>query len=138
MKTIAVLFAIFLSTAALAQENSTGKITVEVTNVQGDEGKVMFALYTQDSFMKTEPGYSRIGEIKEGKATVEFTDIPADTYGIICYHDKNNNDQIDFGSNGIPVESYGVSNNPYAFGPPQWEEAKFEFDGKERQIEIRF
>lgn len=138
MKTLAVLFAILMSSLAMGQENSAGKISVSVNNVQSNEGKVMFGLYTSDTFMKTKPDYGRIGQIENGKASVTFDSIPPGTYAIICYHDKNDNNQIDFDQSGIPVESYGVSNNPFAYGPPQWEEAKFNFEGGEQTMEIRF
>lgn len=138
MKTLAVLFAIFMSSLAMGQENSAGSISVNVENVQSNEGKVMVGLYTSDTFMKAKPDYGRIGKIENGQASVTFDSIPPGTYAIICFHDKNDNDHIDFDESGMPAENYGLSNNPYAYGPPQWEEAKFSYDGGEKAIEIRF
>ncbi len=34
--------------------------------------------------------------------------------------------KMDFEANGMPKESYGVSNNKMLMGPPTWQESKFE------------
>ena len=65
-------------------------------------------------------------KILDGKASVTFKNVEPGEYGVIGYHDKNNNDRIDMASSGMLTESYGVSNNPMNFGLPQWTEAKFE------------
>ena len=46
---------------------------------------------------------------------------------------------MDFESNGIPKENYGVSNNQMnLYGPPLWEDAKFEFDGSDKALQLQF
>ncbi|SFC13425.1 Uncharacterized conserved protein, DUF2141 family [Zunongwangia mangrovi] len=142
MRTLAIIFALFISgLAAKAQEtakDSTGTISVEILNVTSDNGKIVYGIYTKDSFMK-KPNFSKTAKIEDGKSVVTFTDIPAGEYAVICFHDKNDNDKMDFETNGMPQEDYGVSNNKLnPFGPPVWNDGKFNFDGDEEKISIRF
>lgn len=142
MRILAIIFALFISgLAAKAQEtakDSTGTISVEIVNVTSDNGKIVYGIYTKDSFMK-KPTFSKTAKIKDGKSVVTFTDIPAGEYAVICFHDKNDNDKMDFETNGMPQEDYGVSNNKVnPFGPPVWNDGKFNFDGDEEKISIRF
>ncbi|MCF8413904.1 MAG: DUF2141 domain-containing protein, partial [Melioribacteraceae bacterium] len=49
-------------------------------------------------------------------------------YAIKCYHDVNENRELDTNFFGIPSEDYGFSNNaPATFGPPSFEQAAFKF-----------
>ena len=138
MKTIAVLVAMFLGALMHGQSEKSGNIHATVPNVTGTEGSVKFGLYSEETFMKSEPDFSAEGEIKEGKASVTFKNVPEGTYAILVMHDKNNNNQMDFDTNGMPLENYGSSGNSMPYGPPVWEESKFNFDGTEKEMEIRF
>ncbi len=138
MKTIAVLIAMFLGSLLHGQTESSGNITATVTNVSGNEGKVRFGLYSADTFMKTAPEFSVDAKIEDGKAIANFESVPAGTYAVLVMHDKNENGKMDFDANGMPQESYGSSGNAMPYGPPVWEESKFEFSGKPIDLEIRF
>mgnify|MGYP005828239353 FL=1 len=139
MKTIAILFSLFLCQIAFAQTDTTGNIVVSVENLSSEEGKVYFALFNEDNFLKKAPIQGEVSEIKEGVAQITFSEVPSGTYAVTAYHDKNGNQQMDFESNGIPKENYGVSNNQMnLYGPPLWEDAKFEFDGSEKNLKLQF
>ncbi|MBZ9731275.1 DUF2141 domain-containing protein [Salegentibacter sp. JZCK2] len=139
MKTIAILFSLFLSNLAFGQMEETGSIKVSVDNISSEEGKVYFALFNEDNFLKKAPIQVETSEIKKGLAVVTFTEVPTGTYAITAYHDKNGNQKMDFDANGMPTEDYGVSNNEMnLYGPPLWEDAKFEFDGKKKELILRF
>ncbi|QTE23517.1 DUF2141 domain-containing protein [Polaribacter cellanae] len=113
------------------------KITVTINNITSDKGKVGFALFNKDNFMKT-PIQGKESKIKDGKTTVVFENVPSGEYAITCYHDKNNNGKMDFKSNGMPLEDYGASNNVMAFAPPTFEGAKFMLKDKDLKLEIKF
>ena len=138
MKTIAVVIALLVSSIALGQDLKKGSIKVNVPNVHGTEGNVAFGLYTENTFMKNKPDYGVVAEIKDGTATAVFNEIPEGTYALIVMHDANGNKQMDFENNGMPKEEYGTSGTINLYGPPQWEESKFDFDGTEKSMEIRF
>ncbi|UBZ06089.1 DUF2141 domain-containing protein [Salegentibacter mishustinae] len=139
MKTIAILFSLFLCQIAFAQTETTGNIVVSVENLSSEEGKVYFALFNEDNFLKKASIQGEVSEIKEGVAQITFSEVPSGTYAVTAYHDKNGNQQMDFESNGIPKENYGVSNNQMnLYGPPLWEDAKFEFDGSDKALQLQF
>lgn len=138
MKTIAVLAAMLLGSLIHAQTGKTGNITATVPNVSGTEGNVRFGLYSAETFMKSAPEFSVDAEIIDGKAIANFESVPAGTYAVLVMHDKNGNGKMDFDANGMPQESYGSSGNTMPYGPPLWEESKFEFNGERKDLEIRF
>lgn len=126
---------LYAMSSTIKQEEIT--ITVKVVNVSSDTGKVGFALYDKNSFMTTPLQSSNI-EIKEGISEVKFVNILPGEYAVVCYHDKNNNGKMDFTTNGMPLEDYGASNNVMNFGPPTFENAKFNVSDKNVYLEIKF
>ncbi|UZO80346.1 DUF2141 domain-containing protein [Aquimarina sp. ERC-38] len=131
------LIAFTLQFTTNAQNASGTTITVTIPNVTSSEGTVQVGLYDEQTFMKAAPIQGEIKKIENGKVTVTFEDVAPGTYAISCYHDKNNNNQMDFEPTGMPKESYGISNNPMSYGPPNWSEAKFEVSGDPITMEIR-
>lgn len=136
MKTGLMLLLFLFNTIIYSQEQGT-TIKVSVNNIAGTEGTVQFGLYTQETFMVAPPLQSAEGTIEEGKTTVTFNNIKPGNYAVLCYYDKNDNKQMDFDTNGMPLESYGSSNNNMAMGPPQWEDSKFEVQQDPIILEIR-
>lgn len=131
---LVVLFSIITSSITAQKQ----KITVTVVNASSDEGKIGFSLYDKDNFMRT-PIQGKEGKIIEGKSTIAFENVPEGEYAIICFHDKNNNDKMDFSPNRMPLEEYGASNNvlnPY--GPPTYDNAKFVVSDKNVSLTIKF
>ncbi|TBW28930.1 DUF2141 domain-containing protein [Gramella sp. KN1008] len=117
MKTIALLLAMFVASLMYGQDEASGRISATVNNVSGTQGEVLFALYTEDNFMKKEPNFSAMSKITDGIATVVFENVPEGTYALVVMHDKNSNKQMDFDPNGMPKEDYGTSGNTMSFGP---------------------
>ncbi len=133
MKSLATFFFILvLSAFAKAQENDTTStnysITITVENARTDDGKLLISLNTKDQFMKAAPMQSTTSTLENGVATITFNDVPAGAYAVMVLHDLNGNMQMDFEASGMPKESWGLSNNPAAFGPPTWDDARFVVD----------
>ena len=63
------------------------------------------------------------------EARIQFTDLPAGTYGISVFHDANANGKLDLFL-GIPREGYGFSRNP-PFRPraPRFNEVEMAVSG---------
>lgn len=138
MKTIAVLIALLLSQLFYAQTDTSPEIVVSVENIKNDNGKIIFGIYSENTFLKAAPEFGAQSEIVDGVASVTFKDLPPGTYAISCFHDKNGNSQMDFEPTGMPLEPYGVSNNKIDYyGPPQWTDAKFELEDKSINMTIR-
>ena len=138
MKTIVFLLAMIAGSFAYAQNATTSELTVSVNNVRNNDGSVLFALYSEENFMK-KPLFSLKSEIKDGMASANFKELPKGTYAVIVMHDENGNQRMDFQPSGMPDEDYGTSNNAVTYGPPSWNDSKFEFSAaKPEHMEIRF
>lgn len=113
-------------------------LTVQVHNIASNKGKVIFGLYnSEDNFNQRISFASSISEISANKTEVIFEQIPPGIYAVICFHDENENNQMDF-DNFMPLEDFGASNNPRTFGPPQFQASKFEIGISPLTIEIMF
>ncbi len=137
MKILATVLTAVMVFSASITSTKKQSITATVVNVSTDSGKVSFALYDKENFMKL-PLQSKNGKIVNGKSTVTFENIAPGDYAIICFHDKNDNDTMDFQSNGMPMEDYGATNNVMNFGPPRYDDAKFTVTDKDVNFEIKF
>ncbi len=142
MKTILITIALsissfFLSAQTETETPTTGTtITVNVP-INSTKGNVIFGLYDEATFMKSEPLQGLEADIVDGKATVTFTNVTPGIYAVSLFHDKNENKRMDFEPNGMPKEMYGVSNNIMSFGPPMWSDAKFEVGSEAITLDIR-
>ena len=136
MKAIVTMIAIIFTLSIYAQKDGV-TLTVTVENVPNDNGKVSLGLYDAATFMTAAPIESISGKTTERTVTFTLENVKAGLYGITCFHDENDNDRMDFEANGMPKESYGVSNNQMSFGPPLWDDAKFEVTDEDLAITIR-
>ena len=133
---VSILVVVIISiTNIITAQNKT--ITATVLNISSDKGMVKFALYNKTNF-RLKPLQSEIGNIENGKTTITFNEVAGGEYAIVCYHDKNSNDKMDFQPNGMPLEAYGASNNVMNFGPPRFDDAKFTVVDKNVSLEIKF
>jgi uncharacterized protein (DUF2141 family) len=142
MKIFTAIFAfvvVFQSSIHTTKTTSNEKrtITVTVDNVTSDKGTVNYALYTKEGFM-VKPLKAKTSIVNGKKSTVTFKDVSPGNYAIVCFHDANSNKKMDFQDNGMPLEDYGVSNNPMSYGPPQFDAAKFVVADKNVTLVIRF
>ncbi|MDO9037042.1 MAG: DUF2141 domain-containing protein [Lutibacter sp.] len=112
-------------------------VTVSVVNALNDTGTVNFGFYNEENFMQ-QPIYIKTAFIENGKSTVVFENVKQGFYAILCFQDENNNGRMDFDINGMPTESYGSSNNPLNFGPPEFVSSKFEVKENALNLEIKF
>lgn len=131
-----------LMTAALgwAQESSQKGATLTITleNVLNDQGDILAALHTEDTFMKG-PGIANYkSEAHKGSMTFTIKDVAPGTYAVSVLHDLNSNQQMDYQANGMPSEPYGMSGNDMSMGPPNFDSVRFEVGAVDQDISIRF
>lgn len=139
----AILVGWLVAATAAAAEPATGAITVEV-KTKSDKGLVRCALWKDSAGfpgeVKTKASTVRVlaPSITKGKATCVFPDVPAAKYVITILHDLNSNDELDTNKIGIPKEPLGFSNGArILFGPPDYDDAEFAFDGADTTIAIK-
>ena len=140
MRTLALIFTFVLSSVMSHAQTETKGQTINVTidNVKNNNGSVIMSLHSADTFMKTEGIQSASSKIEGNKVIITFKNVIPGEYAIMGIHDENDNKQMDFELNGMPKESYGMSNNPMSFGPPQFNEAKFQVSNEDITMTIRF
>ena len=88
-------------------------LSVSVTGLRNSKGNVQFALYNKEGSIPDE-NYKNAyiiltAEIKNGRSTITFKDIPSGKYAINILHDENKNGKIDKGF-VLPIEGIGFSN----------------------------
>jgi uncharacterized protein (DUF2141 family) len=122
--------AFFLTPASLHAQ--TAPLTVHITSVKSDKGKMMFALFHKaDGFPGTHQKAFQLKETKtvKGTTTVTFENLPAGTYALAVFHDENSDGKLNTNVVGIPREPYGFSNNARsAFSAPSFKDASFRHD----------
>ena len=139
MKTITTIITLLLFVnLTQAQETNTGKtITVKINNIANNNGQILASLNNEATFMKGKGIQNLKSTIENGSVILTFKNVEPGIYAIIAFHDENSNNQMDFETNGMPKESYGVSNNDMSFGPPQFNTAKFEVRDEDVELNIK-
>lgn len=118
----------------------TPNLHLEITGISKVEGQMMVAIYDhEDAYRKSE-----LNQAVKAKAVPVNThkmilklNLPYGNYGIVVYHDENQNGELDTNFFGIPKERYGFSNNARGrFGPPSFEEIVFNFNPNQTRHSI--
>ncbi|UCE93139.1 MAG: DUF2141 domain-containing protein [Flavobacteriaceae bacterium] len=144
---VAIIYLISLFTQAqdrsvpydLKEESNLYTVEVKINSIPSDKGYIYFAMYASEEDFLNRNIYkkTRVKAITEG-VKVSFNEVPSGTYAVTCFHDANDNGRMDFSSNGMPEEDYGMTNNVMSFGPPRFSDAKFEVKDKDLTFEITF
>ena len=139
MKTLALILSLFIS-GIIANAQDTKGITLKVTieNVLSDEGQILAALHTQDTFMRGQGIQNFKLEAKTGSISFVFLNVKPGTYAISSLHDENENQRMDFHDSGMPKEKYAMSGNEMAMGPPSFKDVKFEVNDEDFELKLRF
>ena len=133
-------FILTLTTLLWNPANRVEGVTVTVTleNVLNDQGEILAALHTSESFMKG-PGLANFKtEAQKGSLTFTFDNVAPGTYAISVLHDLNSNQRMDFQPGGMPKEPYAMSGNDMSMGPPSFESSEFQVGKDPVHLRIRF
>ncbi|HWP07174.1 MAG TPA: DUF2141 domain-containing protein [Polyangiaceae bacterium] len=136
---LALLSAAFAPAAtALGAEDTPGSNEVQFrTPLRERGGVVRCGLFARDGWLKKPVGAATVRADTAAPICV-FRGIPAGTYGLSAFHDKNGNGKLDTNFLGMPIEDYCASNNARGFmGPPSFDDAKFAFSGGSKRLEAR-
>ncbi len=129
-----VLIALLLAEAATAAAPS-GSITVEVTNVRNNHGRVHVDICPQNRFLEDSCPYSGDAPAHAGTVMVVVNGVPAGQFAAQAFHDENANGDIDRAMFGIPKEGVGFSRDArIRFSPPKWRDAVFNHEARPEAI----
>ncbi|WP_445382541.1 DUF2141 domain-containing protein [Robiginitalea sp. IMCC43444] len=138
MRSLLAISLLFLSIfSAKAQENKGVTVSVVLENVLSEQGEILAALHTSETFMKGMgiDGYET--QAKKGQLVFSFTGIQPGVYAISIMQDLNSNQRMDFEENGMPKEPYAMTGT-MSMGPPSFQDASFEVGTEDLEIRIRF
>lgn len=136
MKKIILLAMLFSYQVASAQFT----LVVKGSGTSNNAGTFRCLLFLGETGFPRDPSKAKQmdnGTIAANTGTCKFENLPAGTYAVSTFHDKNNNSKLDTGIFGAPTEKYGFSNNASKpFSPPDFSQAAFKLQGN-GQITIK-
>ncbi|TDN82381.1 hypothetical protein DET49_12434 [Salegentibacter sp. 24] len=108
MKTIAILLSLFLSNLAFGKMQETRITCVNAENLSWKYRKVCPTFFTKDNFFQKAPVQAEVYQIKDGRPSITFPEIPINTFEI-TFLDKMENQKMDFKTNRTPNEDLKIS-----------------------------
>lgn len=119
-KTVVLFFLLFAVSSSLSSQST---LTVEISGIRNNTGKIMLQVLDEKEKIITQ----KMSAITDKKCSFTFKDMKPGKYALRYYHDENGNMEMDTNFVGKPTEGYGFSNNVSApFGPPSFEKWLFE------------
>lgn len=132
-----IIYLLVLAAGFFTKAQESCELHVTVENIKKVKGSILIAIYNhEDHFLSKEV----MGEGKVVESDVikfSFNGMEVGTYAISLFHDENDNGKLDANFIGIPSEPYAFSNNAKGmFGPPSFEQCKFEVKEGAQEIVI--
>jgi uncharacterized protein (DUF2141 family) len=115
-------------------------LEVSVSGLQASSGNLIICLSsTGDQFLENCLDQQSIPVLGQSSCRTLFKNIPHGHYAISVFQDLNQNSILDTKTLfKIPSEPFGFSNNPHIFfGPPSFNQCKFEINAERKEIQIR-
>jgi uncharacterized protein (DUF2141 family) len=131
------------ATSAPVTAPAGAPLTVTVKDLRNHKGALIFGVFkTADGFPNTEKK-SVDWQVKDaaGDAVTFTTRLPPGKYAASVLHDENRSGEMDRGFGGLPLEGYGVTNNPKPkMRAATFNEATFTLppEGKELTISLQY
>jgi uncharacterized protein (DUF2141 family) len=114
---------LLLFSAGAASTVLAGELTIEISGVTPDQGKVYVAVYDGPETFPIS-GKQLVGRVLaagDRHLTAHFADLPPGQYAVVAFQDFNGNGRLDKNLLGIPKEPYGFSNGARgSMGPPKF------------------
>lgn len=137
-----ILFAgawvLFAGLLLQASATSAAELAVTVRGVANDNGHILVAACTPETFLGAQCPYTGRAAAAKGEVRVLVSGIETGAYAIQSFHDENDNFDIDRSLLGLPREGMGFSRDaPMRFGPPRFEDAVVQVTGDRSEVEFR-
>ena len=122
---------------------ATATLTIKVTGLRNHKGELIFGVFKSAEGFPNEKAKSVNWQVKPADAeNLTFTvQLPPGRYSGSVLHDENRNGKMDFNSFGVPIEGYGVTNNPKPkLRKATFDEARFTLpsDGATLTISVQY
>jgi uncharacterized protein (DUF2141 family) len=128
---------------APAPAQATATLTVHIVGIRNAKGKISIVLFRDGKGFPSD--IANAVAMKQVDidpqtltAKIVFEKLPQGAYAAAVLHDENLTGKMEFDPQGVPLNGYGISNNPDTTqGPPTPEAAKFTVDKPEAAIDIK-
>ena len=108
-----------------------------IRNAQGTVKAVLYGPEPETFLVKGKKADREREPAQEGFMTLCVAAPKEGKYAVVVYHDENDNHKFDRNWIGLPIEGFGVSNDPTLFlAPPSFEESAFEVNGALTNVEV--
>jgi uncharacterized protein (DUF2141 family) len=130
--------------AAVAAPVPVGRVVVEVRGLRSRAGSLRARLVASaEGFPGSDAHVVAKRRLPIGGARVRFVfeGVPLGAYALVCLHDEDDDAALARTALGLPAEGLGFSSGARVrFGPPGFEEARFELAGPEAVlvVEMRY
>lgn len=118
-----ILGILLFSTFNLESQNE-GKIELLIKGAKSNSGMILVLIFNQEDGFPEEPkkAFKAMSlPVSNLSTRVVIEDLPAGDYAISVFHDEDSDGQIRKNDFGMPIDTYGFSNNPTLyFGPPSF------------------
>lgn len=90
------------------------KLRIEVVDIRASKGQLIFGVFKTADGFPSQDKKSVNWQVKpaDKNGAVFECELPPGKYGASVLHDENSNNKMDTNAIGIPLEGYGVTNNP--------------------------
>ena len=119
-------------------------LTIDVTDVRSDQGQILVRLIDREFFETDRNGrgmgaFSTAVPAQTGTIQVEIDELEEGEYVVQLVHDENGNGMLDRNVNQIPIEDWGLSQNPEIANVPnaQFNDIKVSVPAEGMKISIR-
>ena len=92
------------------------------------EGEVSIGIFTKDNALPRAPAEFVSAPANARTIQLHMGDVAPGTYALALYQDVNDDGKLDTNLQGIPLEPWGMSNNPPRVSGrgPTWDESQFD------------
>jgi uncharacterized protein (DUF2141 family) len=129
--------------SAPATQSAGAPLSVTIKDLRNRKGVLIFGVFRTADGFPTEESKAVFWEVRDaaGDDLTFTTRLPPGRYGASVLHDENRSGNMDRGVAGIPLEGYGVTNNPKPrFRAATFKEATFELpeQGAAMSISVQY
>jgi uncharacterized protein (DUF2141 family) len=131
---------VFLFALTSLPEKENGEIKLIINDTKSNSGVIRVLIFDQaDGFPEeAKKAFKALSiPVENFSAQTTIKNLPAGNYAVSVFHDQDGDGVFKKNSIGLPIDSYGFSNNPTLFfGPPSFSKCKVAINNEPVSVEI--
>lgn len=135
-----LILGIFLVSIFNFEPQTGGGIELIIKNAKSNSGVIQVLIFNKEDGFPEEPkkAFKTMSlPVSNLSAKLVLEDLPAGDYAVSVFHDEASNGQIRKNDFGMPIDTYGFSNNPTSFfGPPSFSKCAVPVKNSQVKVEV--